>query len=147
MREQAAPTTIGHLLESRAVAELCLIALRGEPVRRLPGGARHAREIAESAVAWYIEHLERDPSQEEVAAAVGSSPAHLRRLFHAAYGKGPHQVLQAARFERAHQLMRGEALALDAVARACGFSDGSAFSRAFRRRHGQPPARWRRRLS
>jgi AraC-like DNA-binding protein len=147
IREQGAPTTIGGLLEARAVAELCLIALRSEPIRRLPGGARQARAVTDAAVAWYVEHLERDPPLDEIAAAVGASASHLRRLFHAAYGKSPHAMLQAARFARAHELMRGESLALDAVAAACGFSDGSAFSRAFRQRHGQPPARWRKRLN
>jgi AraC-like DNA-binding protein len=147
IREQAAPTTVGGLLEARAVSELCLIAMRSEPLKRLPGGARRARAVAEAAVAWYVEHLERDPPLDEIASAVGASSSHLRRLFHAAYSKGPHQVLQAARFARAHELMRGGGLALDAVAAACGFSDGSAFSRAFRQRHGQPPARWRERLS
>jgi AraC-like DNA-binding protein len=147
MREHQAPTTVGGLLEARAVAELCLIAMRSEPVRRLPGGARHARAVADAAVAWYVEHLERDPPLAEIAEAVGASASHLRRLAHEAYGKSPHELLQAARFARAHELMRGGGMALDAVAAACGFSDGSAFSRAFRQRHGQPPARWRRRLS
>jgi AraC-like DNA-binding protein len=145
-REQAAPTALGGLLTMRAVSELCLIALRNEPVRRLAGELRGARDVAASALAWYAEHLAEDPPLARVAEAVGASASHLRRLFHRALGKSPHAALQGVRFERAHDLMRDQRLTLEAVAAACGFSDASAFSRAYRQWHGHPPSRWRQEL-
>ncbi|MBA2480624.1 MAG: helix-turn-helix transcriptional regulator [Planctomycetes bacterium] len=146
MRENARPTALGGLLVQRALADLCLIALRAEPVRLLPTIARRARDVADSAIAWYAENLARDPTLADVARAVGTSTSHLRRIFHTAYGKSPHEALQRVRFERAHELMRDRRLNLEAVASACGFSDASAFSRAYRAHHGHAPGQWRRDL-
>ncbi len=142
LAEQARPSALGALRESKAVSQLCLIALRAE---LLPAPAAHdlARERAEMALAWYLEHLARDPSLAQVARAIGSCESHLRRLFHRAHGRSPHAVLAEARIARACELMADGRLALEAVARACGFSDGSAFSRAFRLARGVPPSRWR----
>ncbi len=142
MLEQARPSALGALREAKAVSQLCLIALRSEPLPAPPAGDL-ARERAEMALAWYLEHLGRDPSLAEVARAIGASESHLRRLFHRAHGRSPHAVLQQARIARACELMADGRIALEAVARACGFSDGSAFSRAFRRTRGSPPSRWR----
>ncbi|MBA3708925.1 MAG: helix-turn-helix transcriptional regulator [Planctomycetes bacterium] len=146
MRENVDPTALGGLLVQRAVADLCLIALRAEPVRHLPAVARRARDVAESAVAWYAEHLPCDPTLEEVAQAVGASASHLRRIFHQAFRRSPHAVLQSVRFDRAHELMRDRRLTLESVARSCGFSEASAFSRAYRTHHGHAPGSWRKEL-
>jgi AraC-like DNA-binding protein len=146
MRENAHPTALFPLLIQRTLVDLCLIALRSEPKRLLPAVTPRARDVAESAVAWYAEHLARDPSLEEVASAVGASASHLRRIFHSAFSKSPHRVLQEVRFDRAHELMRDRRLTLETVASACGFSDASAFSRAFRAHHGHTPGRWRKEL-
>lgn len=146
-REQTAPTTRGALRVMRMVSELCLIALRATPEERLTGTGRDAPATVAAAVAWYAEHMAEDPPITRIAAAVGISDSQLRRLCRQVHGLGVHALLQRARYARAQELMRRRQLTLEAVATACGFSEASAFSRAYRRWHGHPPSRWRARLA
>jgi AraC-like DNA-binding protein len=52
-------------------------------------------------------------------------------------------VLDRVRFEAARDLLRDERREIDEVARALGYAEPSAFTRAFRRWAGVPPSRWR----
>ncbi|WP_332835123.1 helix-turn-helix transcriptional regulator [Geminisphaera colitermitum] len=80
----------------------------------------------------------------QAARAVGCSASHLRRLFHKAGHPSPRCVLQRMRLEAA-----AECLALDwpqkKVAEYLGFSEPSAFARAFTRHFGSPPGVYTRR--
>ncbi len=53
-------------------------------------------------------------------------------------------LLAEVRLERAQELLRRSGLRNDEVARALGFDDVSAFSRAFKRWTGMPPSEYRR---
>jgi AraC-like DNA-binding protein len=76
------------------------------------------------------------------AAAVGEDGiGHSRayELFTAFFGATPKQELLSQRLALASQLLReGESVA-DAASR-CGFASRASFTRAWRRRHGQPPS-------
>jgi AraC-like DNA-binding protein len=52
-------------------------------------------------------------------------------------------VLDGVRFEAARELLRDAGRAIEDVARALGYAEPSAFTRAFRRWAGVPPSRWR----
>ena len=52
-------------------------------------------------------------------------------------------VLDRVRFEAARDLLRDERCDIEEVARALGYAEPSAFTRAFRRWAGVPPSRWR----
>ncbi len=68
------------------------------------------------------------------------SPYHLLRVFKAAFGKTPGQYLTARRMERAGELLAaGREQTIAAVANDCGYSNPSAFARAFRRHWGHAP--------
>lgn len=97
------------------------------------------------AVQWIADHLDRPLGTRDVAAAVAVSPSRLRALFRARAGCTPRGWIDAARLDRAAELVATTDRPLSEIALACGFSEQSAFTRAFVRRFGEPPGRRRRR--
>lgn len=82
------------------------------------------------------------PSFDEAAEKLGTHPARLRRDLQReceTFRTLRDQCLQ----EHAVKLLRETTLSVDEVAQRVGFSEGSAFSRAFRRWTGQSPGHFR----
>ena len=93
----------------------------------------------------YLEaHALGPVSLAEVAAAAGTSVAHLQRSFRAAYGLTVIEQLQALRVRRSQALLREGDMPVEAVAAAVGFASPSYFTRLFTRLVGASPARYRR---
>lgn len=79
-----------------------------------------------------------------LAQAVGLSRSAFADRFTRAVGEPPMRYLAHRRLEKASlQLLDGSA-AVTHIAYAAGYESESAFSRAFRRVYGAPPAKWRR---
>ena len=97
------------------------------------------------AVVEYIEeHLDGNPSLEQLAAVARLSVYHFARLFKAATGLPPHQYVILRRVERTKQLLQaGTDLSLAEVAAGAGFSDQSQFSHHFKRLVGVTPGQYR----
>lgn len=85
--------------------------------------------------------LERDDLA-GLAQEVGLSPYHLQRLFAAAFGESPREMAERVRAERAAELLRSGATPLEVVV-SLRYSEASALSREFRRRHGVSPSAFR----
>lgn len=100
-----------------------------------PGGAR---------AALVRRKFGRAPSADDVARAVGVSGAHLRRLFAEAGHASPREEMARLRMEAAQRCLR-EGWKLERVAQFLGFSEASAFSRAFSATCGVSPTAWLRR--
>lgn len=85
-------------------------------------------------------------SVEQLARAVGLSPFHFSRLFHAAIGKSPHQFLLGLRLNHARLLLStaGEERSIAEVAAQSGFADQTHLARHFRRAYGLSPLEFRR---
>ena len=60
-----------------------------------------------------------------------------------AYGVGFHELVDEISFEIARQLLEDSTLEIIQIALLLGYSNASAFTRAFRRWSGTTPARWR----
>src|SRR5262249_49114080 len=97
------------------------------------------------AVLEYIEeHLDGNPSLEQLAAVARLSVYHFARLFKAATGLPPHQYVILRRVERTKQLLQaGTDLSLAEVALNAGVSDQNTFTRPFKRRVGVTPRQFR----
>ncbi len=80
--------------------------------------------------------------EQRIAAELGLHARSLRRRL-AAEGLGVQTILDEVRDELARQLLAETLLPLPEIARALQYADASAFSRAFARRIGTPPGRWR----
>ncbi|MFC3552282.1 AraC family ligand binding domain-containing protein [Lysobacter cavernae] len=114
--------------------------------------ARRARPAADEAaprfapVLDYLRaHLAQRLTLDELAAVAGLSPFHFLRSFRAHYHATPQQMLMALRlFDAKRRLAAGEAPAQ--VAAATGLSDQAHLTRAFARRYGVTPARYRQQM-
>jgi AraC-like DNA-binding protein len=90
------------------------------------------------ATAWTLERLSRE---------VGLSRSALGERFASLVGKAPMQYLTSWRLAIAEaKLRRGEGSILR-IATDVGYESDAAFSRAFKREFGLPPAAWRRQLA
>jgi AraC-like DNA-binding protein len=86
-----------------------------------------------------------ESSAQRIAALLGINERVLRRRLQA-MGTNTHQMIGAARYEGACQLLRETQLPLPEIASALGYSDATAFSRAFRTWAHTTPSEWRSRV-
>jgi AraC-like DNA-binding protein len=80
----------------------------------------------------------------DLAAEVAMSRAVLAKRFVALVGQSPIQYLAGWRMHLARHLLRESTFAIGEIAERVGYESEAAFSRAFRRSVGVPPAGWRR---
>ncbi len=86
-----------------------------------------------------------EASSQRIAEFLGIHERVLRRRLQA-MGTNIHQMIGAARYEGACQLLRETRLPLPEIASALGYSDATAFSRAFRSWANTTPGKWRSQL-
>jgi transcriptional regulator GlxA family with amidase domain len=90
------------------------------------------------------QHLVGNPGSREtladLARLAGMSERNLTRVFKRATGISIHDFRERLRVERARDLMRNPTMTLDAVAAACGFTDGRQLRRVWTARFGKPPS-------
>jgi AraC-like DNA-binding protein len=101
---------------------------------RIVGAAMNAMH-AHPARAWTLEELAR---------AAGSSRSVLSERFAHLVGSSPMQYLTQWRMLLAANLLCRSNAPLARIAEEVGYQTDTAFSRAFRREFGSPPAAWRR---
>ncbi|WP_395023236.1 AraC family transcriptional regulator [Dongia sp.] len=82
----------------------------------------------------------------DAAKVAGISTAHLHGLFKQWLGVTPGRYLGEIRLDRARDRLTASAEPIVEIALGVGFSEQSAFTRAFRRRFGESPAAYRRKL-
>ncbi len=102
---------------------------------RIVGAALNALH-AQPAYAWTLE---------ELAQTAGTSRSVLAERFVELVGSTPMQYLTQWRMLLAANLLCGSNAPLARIAEDVGYQTDTAFSRAFRREFGAPPAAWRRR--
>jgi AraC-like DNA-binding protein len=113
---------------------------------RVHARGREPQPEAAHRFAPVIEHLRAHLAQPQtlnaLATLAGLSPFHFLRAFKAQHGATPHQALMALRlFEAKRRLGAGQAPAQ--VAAAVGLTDQAHLTRAFVRRYGVTPGRYR----
>ena len=102
---------------------------------RIVGSALNALH-ARPAHSWTLE---------ELAQTAGTSRSVLAERFVELVGSAPMQYLTQWRMLLAANLLCGSNAPLSRIAEDVGYQTDTAFSRAFRREFGAPPAAWRRR--
>jgi AraC family transcriptional regulator len=97
-----------------------------------------------AVVEFIEEHLDANPSLEQMATVARLSVYHFARQFKEATGLPPHQYVILRRVERARQLLQGGGdFSLAEVAVHAGFSDQSQFTHHFKRLVGVTPGQFR----
>ncbi len=79
----------------------------------------------------------------DVAAAVGRSPAYVTSALTKATGRSAVEWIVSGRMAAARQLLLHSDEMVDAIAERVGYADSTHFIRMFRREHGATPAAWR----
>ncbi len=100
----------------------------------VPGHVAHDDEIVKRFETWIRRHLAEPFALAKAARAVGASERTVQRRVRAVLGRSPISFVQDLRLERAVHLLRGTRDAVDAIAQAVGYEDGSTLRTLLRRR-------------
>jgi AraC family transcriptional regulator len=106
--------------------------------------ADHLEQLAR-AVAHIESSLDRPLSLAAVSREAGMSAFHFSRVFHCATGEPVSEYARKRRLTRAADMLLTTNASVIDVALSSGFESQEAFTRAFRRWYGIPPARFRKR--
>lgn len=118
-------------------------SLVDEAERRMMEGMADFSLQLRAAILAELRH--GDPSIERVASRLNTHPRKITRTLRAA-GLSYRALLARTRFELAEQELRCPSARVTAIADALGYSDKSAFIRAFKRHAGCAPLEYRERL-
>jgi AraC family transcriptional regulator len=88
-------------------------------------------------------NLDATLSVAELAATVDRSPSHFARRFATATGETPGRHLERLRLKRGARLLVTRDATILEIALDCGYASHETFTRAFVRRFGLTPSRWR----
>lgn len=135
-------------LYSCATAILTLL-LRQYPdalVAANEGNVRRHEQMLMAADAYLQTHLEEDIDLAVLAKDSGLHPTYFQKLFTAAFGCSPTQKLTKYRIGRARGLLHDDNRTIAEIARLCGFTYQSYFSRVFKEITKQTPTQYRRTL-
>lgn len=120
---------------------------------------RHVDQLPEGSTGWLAGLRDRFVSRalalvhaqpgaswtvEELGARVGLSRSALHERFVELLGQPPMQYLARWRMQCASRLLRETPASIASIALDVGYESEAAFSRAFKREVGTPPATWRR---
>lgn len=90
-------------------------------------------------VAWIMQNLHRNLTVEVLARRAGLCPAHFTRAFKSVFGNTPGEFVETLRLNEARRRLSSRGRTLRSVAASVGYTDASAFRRAFERRFGAGP--------
>ncbi len=102
--------------------------------------AHQAARLLDEPEGW----TDEAPPMESLAAKLGVSDRHLRRIFEAQFGVSPLQYLQTRRLLAAKQLLADTDMPIAQVALASGFASLRRFNAAFAGHYGLNPTQLRR---
>ncbi|MFT7773192.1 Ada metal-binding domain-containing protein [Roseateles sp.] len=103
-----------------------------------------SRTLAAQAAAWLDACDDAEASVEQLAAHLGITSRHLRRIFQAEHGVSPLQYLQTRRLLLAKALLTDSTLPVQEVAYAAGFAGLRRFNAAFVEHYRLQPTALRR---
>lgn len=131
------------------LAELIVVEALRRYVAELPAGsAGWLAGIRDPYVGRALDALHREPAKpwtvDALAVEVGLSRSAFADRFASIVGGPPMQYLVRWRLALASRTLRSTGVAISRVAEQSGYASEAAFSRAFKREFGMPPAAWRR---
>jgi AraC-like DNA-binding protein len=146
--QQTSPAATGGLqgptqLPELLVREVLRLHLASAPATT-SGWLRSLRDpIVSPAMALIHEAPERKWTVADLAREVNVSVSLLDERFRGVLGIAPIRYLTGWRMHLAQDLLGSTDLGVAAIARRVGYESEEAFSRAFKRKHGQSPSIWR----
>ena len=92
---------------------------------------------------WIADHLDADLTVRALAERAHMSERTFARTFRAEIGTTPAAHVEALRIDESRRLLETTDLTIDAIARTVGIAHGETLHRAFLKRVGTTPARYR----
>jgi AraC-like DNA-binding protein len=112
-----------------------------------PQGRGWLAGVRDAHIGRALAHLHREPGRawtvDELAREAALSRSALAERFATLIGEPPMQYLMRWRLALAAQTLRSGGESIGRVAERSGYESEAAFSRAFKREFGMPPAAWR----
>jgi AraC family transcriptional regulator, alkane utilization regulator len=148
VRESLAPASGAASMLAR-LAELMFMHAMRRYAENLPHeGKGWLAGLRDAHVGRALRLMHREPARDwtvdELARGAALSRSALAERFASLVGEPPMQYLTRWRLALAAQALRSGAEAIARVAERSGYDSEAAFSRAFKREFGKPPATWRR---
>lgn len=135
------PVMVGKLVELMFAEAVQIYLESNAEAQRIAAGM--SDPAIARALHYIHDHYAEDIEVDEIAREAGVSKTVLGERFLAVMGEPPIRYCTRYRMRKATDLLERGATA-DEVAHAVGFSSAAAFTRAFKREYGQPPATWAR---
>lgn len=101
------------------------------------------RSVVADSLSFIERNCLRPLTLQDVARAVGRSPAYVTTALTRATGRSAVEWIIAGRMAEARRLLLHSDEMIDVVAERVGYADPTHFIRLFRRTHGATPAAWR----
>ncbi|MDQ6911905.1 MAG: helix-turn-helix domain-containing protein [Verrucomicrobiota bacterium] len=92
---------------------------------------------------WILAHLDQDLSVPVLAQKAALCPRHFRRVFKRVFHAAPAEFVERLRLGEARRRLLGPRTTIKSVADSVGFRSADAFRRAFERRLGMTPGKFR----
>ncbi len=146
LAEVTSPSPGSSVMISRLLDLLFIHVLR-EWSRQQPTTAGWLTAAMDPALGTVLTAIHRDLrypwTVAELAGIANVSRTALAQRFTRLLGRPPLTYIADRRLSHAAELLRSSTAPVAAIANEVGYSSEAAFSRAFRRRYGQPPRQWR----
>jgi AraC-like DNA-binding protein len=146
--EARSPRPGGAAVLAKLSEVLFIEVLRLYMNERVEGSTGWLAGVGDRIVGAALQALHKNPAHawtlDELARTAGSSRSVLAERFQHLVGSSPMQYLTQWRMLLAANLLCRSNAPLANIAENVGYQTDTAFSRAFRREYGAPPAAWRR---
>lgn len=129
--------------------QLMITVARGLESHQIRGNGTEGEELYSAFRKLRLEMLTnyaRPWDTQELCTSVNLEKSQFYSCYQKFFQSTPHADLLQIRMDKAKNLLTNQALTVQHIARACGFSDFSHFSRYFKKQTGYSPAQWRKRL-
>lgn len=137
----------GGLSLLERLSETLFIHLLRQCMAEAAGTGGWLAALADPPLARCLAAIHADPDRDwtvaDLSTAAGLSRSTLTSRFAAVLATTPRRYVAEWRLFRARQALRTTSNKIAAIAYEAGYSSEAAFSRAFARAFGMPPARWR----
>src|SRR3954454_6570631 len=142
------PSSASRSLVSTRLPELVLIEVLRCHLASAPAADQGwLAALHDPVLAPALAHLHGDPARRWTVAELAAGSAVARSVlddrFRQVLGRSPIRYLTEWRMHLAEELLDTTDLGVVPIARRVGYESEEAFSRAFKRAHGESPGRWR----
>ncbi len=147
VREVAVPRHGAKTVVNRLVDVLLIHLLRAWVDEQEPGSLGWMAGLRDPAVSVALQRIHHDDASPLTLTALadecGLSLSTFKQRFRELVGESPGAYLRRHRLDTAARLLRDTDHPVGAVATMVGYGSEYAFNRAFHRRHGRSPGRYR----